>query len=61
MVQVVGKDQQHIKRTTCYKCASVLEYTLSEVKTKIEIDYTGGRDTVTYVQCPCCGHEVVVM
>lgn len=31
MVKVVGRDETAVRRITCWSCASVLEYTQSEV------------------------------
>ncbi len=60
MVAVIGKDQSHIRRTTCYKCSSVLEYTLSEVQQDYSTDYTGCKDYYKYIYCPCCGNKAIV-
>lgn len=57
MVKVVGVDPQHVKRTTCRNCASVLEYTQCEVKNFTSYDYGGGSDIVYYVNCPNCGNK----
>lgn len=58
MVTVVGKNPLAMKRVTCRKCASILEYTPNEVfKTTINHDYLGDYDTVRAVQCPTCGHK----
>lgn len=60
MAQVVGKDTSFVKRITCKKCASILEYTLSEVKTVNGHDYSGGPDGKEYIQCPSCNKEVII-
>lgn len=60
MVQIVGKDPTAIKRVTCRKCSSILEYTLSEVQEYTSYDYGGGSDIVRYVSCPCCSQKVGV-
>ena len=60
MVQIVGKDPTVIKRVTCRKCSSILEYTLNEVQQFKSYDYGGGCDIVRYVPCPCCSHKVSV-
>jgi hypothetical protein len=42
MVKVVGLDESAVKRITCVKCASILEYTESEVQwIKHSQDYLG--------------------
>lgn len=60
MVKVVGRDESVVKKVTCRKCASVLEYTLSEVQQYTSYDYGGGSDIVKYIKCPSCGHDVSV-
>jgi RNase P subunit RPR2 len=60
MVKVVGKDESAVKRKTCFNCASVLEYTPSDVKERTVSDYTGSKDLVRYVICPNCNCNVSV-
>ena len=60
MATVIGKNLQHIKQCTCIECASVVEYTLSEVEDYIHHDYGGGKDTVYYIVCPACGYKIKV-
>lgn len=60
MVKVVGRDAAAVKRVTCPGCASVLEYTLSEVKKFTSYDYGGGSEIVSYITCPSCSHQVYV-
>lgn len=60
MVKVVGKDEKHVHRVSCYGCASILEYTKSEVQEKTVSDYTGDRDIVKYIQCPNCSYHINV-
>lgn len=58
MVQVVGKDPGAVKRVTCKGCASILEYTQSEIQNFTHYDYGGGSDIVYYIICPSCGKQV---
>jgi len=60
MVKVVGEDPAQIKRITCRNCAAILEYTQSEVDSKIVRDYGGGTDTYHFITCPKCHNEVIV-
>lgn len=60
MVKVVGKDESAVKRITCRSCASILEYTLSEVKSCHGTDYGGGPDGAEWVDCPNCGHQAII-
>ena len=59
MVKVVGLDESAIKRTTCGKCASILEYTESEVQwIKHSQDYLGDYETNLGIKCPKCNSNV---
>lgn len=60
MVKVVGKDESAVKHITCKSCASILEYTLTEVKSYHGTDYGGGSDGAEWVYCPNCGHEAII-
>lgn len=60
MVQIVGKDPAAIKRVTCKGCASLLEYTLSEVTSFNSTDYSGCSDDYHYITCPGCSKRVYV-
>lgn len=53
MVRVV--EQPSTKRCTCYNCKAVLEYSYSDIRVKLERDYTGDGETVYRIQCPNCG------
>lgn len=59
MVKVVGKDPKAIKQVTCKSCASILEYTLSEVKSYKAGDYSGDTWMEYYVDCPECGSKAI--
>jgi len=58
MVKIVGRDENAVKRITCRECASILEYTISEQKTR-KYSACGEVDTLTYIDCPN-GHEAIV-
>ena len=60
MVKVVGRDESVVKRITCRGCASILEYTQNEVKSYHGRDISGGADGREWVNCPCCGGEVII-
>ena len=60
MVKVIGKDESAIKRITCRNCASILEYTLSEVKESHGQDISGCSDGYAWILCPSCLVRVVV-
>ncbi len=59
MVSIVGIDPGSVKRKTCRKCASILEYTESEEKSYISYDYGGGSDRYYYIKCPKCSNKVI--
>ena len=60
MVNVVGRSEKYVKRTTCFKCASILEYTENELDSFKSYDYAGGCDINYFIKCPICGDRVVV-
>lgn len=60
VVEVIGIDQSKYKETTCHNCASRLRYTFYDVNKYLHRDYTGCTDTLYYINCPACRHEVVV-
>lgn len=51
---------QKTNQTECYRCKSVLQYVYTDIKHKITSDYTGGRESVNYIECPVCGHHAGV-
>lgn len=58
-MRVIGKDNRHVRNITCRNCASVIEYTESEVRNLWSgKDYSGGSDGADGFNCPCCGAEV---
>lgn len=59
MVKVVGKDDTAVKRITCRSCASILEYTQSEVKSiRHSCDYLGDCEHDDGIKCPQCNSNV---
>ena len=61
MVAIVGIDQSAVLRVTCKQCASILEYTKSEViDIKHGYDYTGGYEIDLGIVCPSCRANVFV-
>lgn len=59
MVKVVGRDESAVHRITCWSCASVLEYTQSEVQSiKHSYDYLGDYSVDRGIKCPQCGKNV---
>lgn len=60
MVEIVGVDPAQKHRITCTGCASILEYTKSEVKEYHGTDYSGGSDGQEWIDCPKCGKKVII-
>lgn len=61
MVQVIGKDESKVYKVSCPNCASILQYTKSEVHSvKKNYDYLGDYDLVNCVTCPQCNYDVSV-
>lgn len=61
MAQVVGKDVGAVKRCTCSKCASIIEYTPSElVERKHSHDYLGDYEVDDFLKCPKCGDWILI-
>jgi len=61
MVKVIGRDNAAIKRITCRSCASVLEYTIGEVRSiKHSYDYLGDYEISQGFVCPNCNETVFV-
>ena len=59
MVKVVGRDESAVHRITCWSCASVLEYTQSEVQSiKHSYDYLGDYSVDRGIKCPQCDSNV---
>jgi predicted RNA-binding Zn-ribbon protein involved in translation (DUF1610 family) len=60
MVKVVGRDESVVKRITCKSCASILEYTLTEVKSRhLHISQVDPHDA-EWVDCPNCGNKAII-
>jgi RNase P subunit RPR2 len=60
MVRIIGKAPEAYKTITCRNCASVLEYTQSEVQEYHGKDYSGGSDGQEWILCPDCGKKVII-
>jgi hypothetical protein len=58
MVKIVGQDMSMYLEVTCRNCASVLQYTRSEVQSQMQTDYGGGKELYKFITCPQCGQKV---
>ncbi len=60
MVRIIGEAPEALKYTTCKHCATMLEYTQSEVKEYHGKDYSGGADGQEWIDCPKCSKKVII-
>jgi hypothetical protein len=60
MVKVVGEAPEAVKQAVCRHCAAKLEYVPKDVHRRDGKDYSGGADGQEWIDCPRCGHEVVL-
>ena len=62
MVTVVSTNPHPsvVKEIICRNCGATLNYVPADIKNKTMSDYTGDRDTIYFIKCPPCGHEVHV-
>lgn len=59
-VKKVGDDPAVIKRATCKRCGSILEYVPRDVESRTSVGYSGTRDTDHFIRCPECNERVYV-
>lgn len=61
MVKALGKkDPQFLYKTGCENCAEELEYTMSDVTSRMYSDYAGAFGTYKYITCPVCNKETEI-
>lgn len=60
MIKIVGKDESLIKRITCKRCSSILEYLPADEHIDTGRDYGGGSWEVVSINCPCCCSKVII-
>jgi RNase P subunit RPR2 len=59
MAIVIGTDEKALKQITCRECASIIQYTASEVRLLWSgTDYSGGSDGAKGFTCPKCGKDI---
>lgn len=49
-----------VKEVICRNCGATLNYVPADIQNKTVSDYTGDRETVYFIKCPPCSHEVSV-
>lgn len=62
MVTVVSRTPHPsvTKETICRNCGAVLQYVPRDIKQRTVSDYTGDRETISYIECPECDHQLTV-
>ena len=62
MVSIVSHNPHPsvVKEKLCKNCGCTLSYVPNDVKTRIETDYTGCKDSIQYITCPSCSKDVTV-
>jgi DNA-directed RNA polymerase subunit RPC12/RpoP len=62
MVKVVSSEPHPsvVKQVVCRNCGTTLEYVPADRKQRQVSDYLGDKETVNYIVCPTCSHEVGV-
>ena len=58
MAKIIGFDDALKLKCTCRECTAIIEYTPVEVKSEVQSDYTGCKDTVYYIKCPNCSSTI---
>lgn len=60
MPKVLGFAEEEYKKITCKNCAAINQYTQNEVKEINGIDYSGGSDGCTYIECGNCNKRIII-
>ena len=60
MIKIINTATEVFKQCTCKNCATRLEYAPSDVRSYHGRDYSGGPDGKEWINCPCCGKEVIL-
>lgn len=60
MATVIGIDDKYVHTVSCKNCASIVQYTKSEVKRVDGKDYSGGADGNEHIRCPNCNHQIIL-
>ncbi len=59
MIKILGQDSSINKEITCKNCATRLQYNPVDERHDYSTDYTGCKDTYSYLTCLCCGQKVI--
>jgi ribosomal protein S27E len=62
MITIVNREphQSVVKEVICRHCGVTLNYTPNDIQHRTDTDYTGGSETVYYIKCPNCTHDISV-
>lgn len=60
MVKILGDAPEATKQIVCRNCATLLEYTQSEVLQYRGKDMSGGADGRDWIDCPKCDAQVTI-
>jgi DNA-directed RNA polymerase subunit RPC12/RpoP len=61
MAKIVSPDMSLYLYVGCAGCAQTVQYTRGEVRDKKHsYDYTGGYEVNGFINCPNCGHSILV-
>jgi DNA-directed RNA polymerase subunit RPC12/RpoP len=60
-IEVINKNHLSATKTViCKNCGAELRYTNADTRNETRTDYTGGKDTYKYIDCPECRHSINV-
>jgi len=62
-MRVISRDPHPsvVKEKICTNCGVTLEYVPADIQTKIVSDYTGSKDSYSYITCPECKQDLSVI
>lgn len=49
-----------VKEAVCKNCGATLNYVPADIKQRTVGDYLGDKETIHYIECPPCKHQVTV-
>jgi DNA-directed RNA polymerase subunit RPC12/RpoP len=59
-IEIIGRDEKHVKEVSCRNCASRLRYTIADTIEEKHTDYTGDSDVVRVLHCVKCNNKIIV-
>lgn len=58
MAKVIGLDSTFLRQCSCKKCASIIEYSLNELRQYTYKDISQCVEVVYWIPCPSCGNKI---